>query len=93
MSKTRNYEIKIPFIGYDIIYVEIEGAEEEVDDDDYEELALEKAQNEIYEKFSDAERFETFPFVEGSFSRRFTEIKFKQEITEIFDEEEDENDE
>jgi hypothetical protein len=88
--KKRLYKIKVPFIAYDEVEIEID-EDGESDDETYEELALDQAKDEVWNKIKHKiERVEFFSHVEGSFNNRYgPELVFKEEI-EFFTDEEDE---
>lgn len=89
----RTFNVKVPFIGFDVVEIEI-------DDSDYseseKEIILENAEEQakdlVYEtiKGNRVERFEFFHYVEGTNFPGFSEQKFEgfvEETTELGEEE------
>lgn len=76
---TRLYEIKIPFIGFETIQIEVE-EDNKSDDDTYEDIATNLAQDKVWDKIKKLERIEFFSHVEGSWDGRYPELIFKQKI-------------
>ena len=91
----REFKVKIPFIGYSEVLVEIPNDHEFDNDKELEEAAWEDAENQVYSESSrmkNCDRFEILKHVEGSNDHRYrcVDVKFKYEIEDITEEDEEE---
>ena len=90
----REFKIKVPFIGYSEVVVEISNDHEFDNDKELEEVAWEDAENKVYYEscsLRNCERFEILRNVEGSNDYRYrcVDQKFKYEIEDITPEDEE----
>lgn len=90
----RTFNVKVPFIGFDVVEVEIDDSNySESEKEIILENAEEQAKDIVYEtiKSTRVERFEFFNYVEGTNCPGFSDQKFQGFVEETTPTEEEEN--
>lgn len=80
----RKFNVKVPFIGFDVVQVEIENDHDFESETELKECAEELAKDIVFDKrMCEFERLEFFKYVEGSNSHRYKDLIFEGFIEEI----------